>query len=194
VLKTLLRPLLIAIACALVVRGAFFRVYGIPSASMAPTLQPGDQIVVTPYRAPFAREPKRGDVVVFRSPFRRDELLIKRIIATPGDLVASDAGRVTVGGHALAEPYVQRAAASGVIAPQIVPAGCYFVAGDNRENSWDSRSWGVLPRELISGRARLVLWSWGGGSSAPQANAAPVSAPGARAARPRLQRLLERIE
>jgi signal peptidase I len=194
VIKTMLRPLLIAIACALVVRGAFFRVYGIPSASMAPTLQPGDQIVVTPYRTPFAREPKRGDVVVFRSPFRRDELLIKRIIATPGDLVASDAGRVTVGGHALAEPYVQRAAASGVIAPQIVPAGCYFVAGDNRENSWDSRSWGVLPRELISGRARLVLWSWGDGSSEPQANAAPVSAPGARAARSRLQRLLRRIE
>ena len=193
-IKTLLRPLLIAIACALVVRGAFFRVYGIPSASMAPTLQPGDQIVVTPYRAPFAREPKRGDVVVFRSPFRRDELLIKRIIATPGDLVASDAGCVTVGGHALAEPYVQRAAASGVIAPQIVPAGCYFVAGDNRENSWDSRTWGVLPRELISGRARLVLWSWGDGSSQPQANAAPVSAPGTHAVRPRLQRLLERIE
>jgi signal peptidase I len=194
VIKTLLRPLIIAIACALVVRGAFFRVYAIPSASMAPTLQPGDQIVVTPYRAPFAREPKRGDVVVFRSPFRRDELLIKRIIATPGDLVASEAGRVTIGGHTLAEPYVQRAAASGVIAPQIVPAGCFFVAGDNRENSWDSRSWGVLPRELISGRARLVLWSCGDGSSEPQANAAPVSAPGARAVRPRLQRLLKTIE
>ena len=193
-IKTLLRPLLIAIACALVVRGAFFRVYGIPSASMAPTLQPGDQIVVTPYRAPFAREPKRGDVVVFRSPFRRDELLIKRIIATPGDLVASDAGRVTVGGRALAEPYVQRAAASGVIAPQIVPAGCYFVAGDNRENSWDSRTWGVLPRDLVVGRARLVLWSWGDGSFEPQANAAPVAAPQTRAARPRFQRLFKVIE
>src|SRR5205085_4557601 len=128
------------------VRGAFFRVYAIPSASMAPTLQPGDQIVVTPYRVPFASAPRRGDVVVFRSPFRRDELLIKRIIATPGDLIASDAGRVTIGGHPIAEPYLQRPAASGVIAPQIVPACCYFVAGDNRENSWDSRSWGPLPR------------------------------------------------
>jgi len=195
VIKTLLRPLIIAIACALVVRGAFFRVYGIPSASMAPTLQPGDQIVVTPYRAPFAREPRRGDVVVFRSPFRGDELLIKRIIATPGDLVATDAGRVTIGGHALAEPYLQRAASSGAIAPQIVPAGCYFVAGDNRENSWDSRTWGVLPRELISGRARLVLWSCGGSSSEPQANAAaPPSAPGTHAVHPRLQRLFLRIE
>src|ERR1043165_9145962 len=194
-MKTLLRPLIIAIACALVVRGAFFRVYGIPSASMAPTLQPGDQIVVTPYRAPFAREPKRGDVVVFRSPFRSDELLIKRIIATPGDLVATDAGRVGSGGPARAEPYLERAASSGAIAPQIVPAGCYFVAGDNRENSWDSRTWGVLPRELISGRARLILWSCGGSSSEPQAHpAAPSSAPGTHAVRPRLQRVFLRIE
>lgn len=192
-LKTILRPLAIAIACALVVRGAFFRVYAIPSASMAPTLQPGDQIVVTPYRAPFAREPRRGDVVVFRSPLGRDELLIKRIIATPGDLIASANGRVTIGGHTLAEPYVQRAGASGAIAPQIVPSGCYFVAGDNRENSWDSRTWGVLPRELVAGRARLVLWSWGIGSSERQVSAA-VTAPGPRAAHPRLQRLLKAIE
>jgi signal peptidase I len=194
-IKTLIRPLIIAVACALVVRGAFFRVYAIPSASMAPTLQPGDHIVVTPYRTPFACEPKRGDVVVFRSPFRTDELLIKRIIATPGDLIASDAGRITLGGHALAEPYLQRAAASGVIAPQIVPAGCYFVAGDNRENSWDSRTWGVLPRTLIAGRARAVLFSWGDGLSDQQANAAaPLRVPRAHAARPRLQRLLKRIE
>ena len=158
-IKTLFRPLAIAIACALIVRGAFFRVYAIPSSSMAPTLQPGDQIVVTPFRAPFARAPQRGDVVVFRSPSGRDELLVKRIVATPGDLIAADAGRVTVGGHTLAEPYLLRAASSGVIAPQIIPAGCFFVAGDNREDSWDSRSWGVLPADLVVGRARFVLWS-----------------------------------
>lgn len=193
-IKTIFRPLAIAIACALIVRGAFFRVYAIPSASMTPTLQPGDQIVVTPYRTPFASVPKRGDVVVFRSPLGRDELLIKRIVATPGDLIATEAGRVTIGGRALAEPYVQRAAASGVIAPQIVPAGCYFVAGDNRENSWDSRTWGVLPRDLVAGRARLVLWSWGDGSSEPQANATPISDPGTHAARPRLRRLFKSIE
>jgi signal peptidase I len=193
VLKTFFRPLAIAIACALIVRGAFFHVYAIPSASMSPTLQPGDQIVVTPLHAPYACEPRRGDVVVFRSPLGRDELLIKRIIAAPGDLIASTNGRVTVGGHALAEPYVQRAGMSGTIAPQIVPAGCYFVAGDNRENSWDSRSWGVLPRELIVGRARLVLFSWGVGASEPQVRAA-VTAPSAHPAHPRLRRLLRTIE
>lgn len=193
-IKTLFRPLAIAIACALIVRGAFFRVYAIPSLSMAPTLQPGDQIVVTPFRAPFAREPRRGDVVVFRSPSGRDELLVKRIVATPGDLIATDAGRVTVGGRALAEPYLLRAASSGVIAPQIIPAGCFFVAGDNREDSWDSRTWGVLPAELVVGRARLVLWSWGDGLSEPQANAAPMSGAAARAARPHLHRLFKTIE
>ncbi|HEV2720867.1 MAG TPA: signal peptidase I [Thermoanaerobaculia bacterium] len=191
-LKTILRPLVIAIACALVVRGAFFRVYAIPSASMAPTLQPGDQIVVTPYRMPFAHTPRRGDVVVFRSPLGRDELLIKRIIATQGDLIATQNGRVTIGGHTIAEPYVQRDGASGVIAPQIVPAGCYFVAGDNREDSWDSRAWGVLPHELVVGRARLVLWSWNGALSEPRANAAPVAASAASATHGR--RFLLRIE
>jgi len=190
--RTLLQPLAIAIACALIVRGAFFRVYAIPSGSMAPTLQPGDQIVVTPYRAPFARTPERGDVVVFRSPLHPEELLIKRIIATPGDLIETGSGHVLVGGHAMAEPYVLRQAASGLIAPQIIPASCYFVAGDNRENSWDSRSWGVLPRELIVGRARLVLWSWGDGSSEPQANAA-VTTGGALATHPRVDRLFKPI-
>jgi signal peptidase I len=193
VFKTIFRPLAIAIACALVVRGAFFHVYAIPSASMAPTLQPGDQIVVTPFRTPYACEPRRGDVVVFRSPLGRDELLIKRIIAAPGDLIASADGRVTIGGHALAEPYVQRAGTSGMIAPQIVPAGCYFVAGDNRENSWDSRTWGVLPRELIVGRARFVLFSWGNGASKAQVSAAVTTA-SARDAHPRLRRVLRTIE
>jgi len=137
---------------------------------MTPALQSGDQIIVTPYR--FA-QPDHGDVVVFRSPLRADELMVKRIIATPGDLIETHAGRVFVGGHALAEPYVARQAASGTIAPQIIPANCYFVAGDNRDDSLDSRNWGVLPRNLIVGRARWILWSWGDGSLEPRAAAAP---------------------
>jgi len=172
-LITILRPLAIAVALALVVRAAFVRMYAIPSPSMAPTLRSGDQIIVTPYRFPFADQPEQGDVIVFRSPLRADELMVKRIIATPGDLIETHAGRVFVRGHALAEPYVARQAASGTIAPQIIPAGCYFVAGDNRENSLDSRSWGVLPRTAIAGRARMILWSWGDGGGSPRADAAP---------------------
>jgi len=169
---TIVRPIAIAVALAFVIRAAFIGMYAIPSASMAPTLQSGDQIVVTPYRMPFRAQPQQGDVVVFRSPLRADELMVKRIIATPGDLVETHAGRVFVRGHALAEPYVAKQAASGMIAPQIIPADCYFVAGDNRDNSLDSRSWGVLPRDMIVGRARMILWSWGNGSSEPRADAA----------------------
>jgi len=172
-LRLIAEPLAIAIVLAFGVRAAM-RLYVIPSSSMAPTLVPGDHIVVTPYR--FGKTPKRGDVIVFRSPRAADELMIKRVIGTPGDLVETRAGRVIVCGHALSEPYVTAQAASGAIAPQIIPAGSYFVLGDNRADSLDSRSWGVLPREAVVGRARMVLWSSDGrGSSGIVAAASPTA-------------------
>jgi signal peptidase I len=168
-LRLILEPLAIAIGLALLVRHSLFHIYAIPSASMAPTLQPGDRILVTPYHF-FDAPPSRGDVIVFRSP-SADELIVKRIIGTPGDLIESHLGRVMVGKHTLAERYVPDATASGSIAPQIVPANCYFVMGDNRGNSSDSRSWGPLPADLVVGRVRMVLWSSNGGSSEPSAKA-----------------------
>ena len=157
--KSLLRlvgePLAIALLLAIAVRSVV-RVYAIPSESMQPTLFPGDQIAVTPYR--FGSEPARGDVVVFRSPLDRGEFVVKRVIATPGDLISTESGCVMIGGHPLAEPYA-RTATAGVIPPQIVPAGCFFVMGDNRQVSFDSRRWGVLPAAYIVGRARMILWS-----------------------------------
>jgi signal peptidase I len=155
-LRLAIEPLAIAIVLAFGVRAAL-RLYVIPSSSMAPTLVPGDHIVVTPYR--FGKKPNRGDVIVFRSPRAADELMIKRVIGTSGDLVETRAGRVIVCGHALPEPYVAAQATSGVIAAQIIPADTYFVLGDNRADSLDSRSWGVLPREAVVGRAQMVLWS-----------------------------------
>jgi signal peptidase I len=165
-----IRPIAIAIALALVARAAV-RIYTIPSASMEPTLQVGDHIVVTP-----CERPQVGDVIVFRAPRGGDELLVKRVIATPGDLVEARAGRVVVSGHTVGEPYVAKQAASGAIPAQIVAADSYFVMGDNREDSLDSRSWGAVPRELVVGRVRLVLFS-SGGSGLPQANAQTISAP-----------------
>jgi signal peptidase I len=181
-IRLILEPMAIAVGLALLVRGAF-RMYAIPSASMAPTLQAGDHILVTPYRTPFlADRPERGDVIVFRSPHDPDELLVKRVVALPGDLVESRGGRVRIGMHAVAEPYLLAPAESGAISAQIVPADSYFVMGDNRANSWDSRNWGALPRELVVGRARMILWSSGDGSagdgsSEPSAHAATVSRP-----------------
>ena len=92
-LRLVAEPLAIAIVLAFGVRAAM-RLYVIPSSSMAPTLVPGDHIVVTPYR--FGKKPNRGDVIVFRSPRTADELMIKRVIGTPGDLVETRAGRVIV--------------------------------------------------------------------------------------------------
>jgi len=129
--RLILTPLAIALALAFAARTAV-HIYSIPSASMEPTLLAGDHIVVTAYHG----APKRGDVIVFRTPVSTNELMVKRIAGTPGDAVEAGAGRVV-----------------------IVPAGCYFVVGDNRQDSFDSRNWGVLPRDLIVGRARLVLWS-----------------------------------
>jgi signal peptidase I len=167
--RLIAEPILFAIVLALIVRTSLFRIYAIPSPSMTPTLEVGDHIVATPFRDD---SPARGDVVVFRSPASDDELMVKRVIAMPGDLVESRAGRVLVGGHTVAEPYLREPAMSGTIEPLIVPAGCYFVMGDNRANSFDSRNWGVLPAERIVGRARLVLWSAGDGSTEPSAHAA----------------------
>jgi len=129
---------------------------------MAPTLEVGDQILVTRY---VRSEPDRGDVVVFHSPADASELMVKRVIGVPGDLVDSRLGRVRIGGHTFPESYVLRPAASGAIEAQVIPARSYYVMGDNRGDSIDSRSWGVVPRAAIVGRARMVLWSSAPGSS-----------------------------
>ena len=155
-IRLIIEPLAIAIALAFLVR-ATIRIYVIPSFSMAPTLMAGDHIVVTSYR--FRSEPQPGDVIVFRSPKAAGELMVKRVIGTPGDVVETREGRVIVRDHALAEPYVATQASTGLIPPQRIPADSYFVLGDNRTDSLDSRSWGLLPRADVLGRARLILWS-----------------------------------
>jgi signal peptidase I len=156
--RLFVEPLAVAIVLAFFVRAAL-RLYVIPSSSMAPTLMAGDHIVVTPYH--FGSKPQPGDVIVFRSPRSAGELMVKRVIAASGDLVETRDGHVIVRGHAIAEPYVAAQANTVVVSPQIVPADCYFVLGDNRADSLDSRNWGVLPRSAVLGRARMILWSSG---------------------------------
>jgi signal peptidase I len=176
-LRTILQPLAVAIGLAVVARAAV-HIYSIPSLSMAPTLEAGDQILVTRY---IRSAPERGDVIVFRSPVNAEELMVKRIVGVPGDRIDSRLGRVRVGGYTLPEPYVLRVATSGAIETQTVPHDAYFVMGDNRESSLDSRVWGFVPRTHIVGRATLVLWSTphplageahaeGGGATAPRVN------------------------
>ena len=151
----ILQPIGIAVGLAMIVRAAM-HIYSIPSASMSPTLEVGDQIVVTRY---FGREPERGHVIVFESPSDSRELLVKRVIGVPGDLIDSRLGRVRIGTHTLPEPYLRRQAATGAIESQLIPQNSYYVLGDNRDESIDSRNWGVVSGDRIVGRARLVLWS-----------------------------------
>ena len=110
--------------------------------------------------------PARGDVVVFVAPPQPGLDYVKRVIALPGDTISVENGVPTVDGVTLKEFYVdsQRMGASPSdqqIRNMVVPPGEYFVMGDNRAESFDSRSWGFLPRGNIIGRATLVYWPLG---------------------------------
>jgi signal peptidase I len=189
--RLILEPLAVAIGLAVIVRASLVRLYTIPSESMTPTLQVGDHILVTPYGS---RGPAPGDVVVFHSFSDPAELLVKRVVAVPGDLVEAHEGRVFIGGKPLREPYLAAPAASGELDPQIVPTECFFVMGDNRPSSQDSRSWGCVPRDQIIGRARLVLWSSSSGASLNEAQAATRSERAVRRTSLRAGRIFKCIE
>jgi signal peptidase I len=103
------------------------------------------------------RAPRRGDVVVFRFPNQLERDFIKRIIGEPGDEVQVKDGLVFVNGGALDEKYILERPNYN-FGPEIVPDNQYFVLGDNRNNSYDSRSWGFVPEEDIVGRAWVSYW------------------------------------
>jgi signal peptidase I len=177
-LRSIIQPLLIAAGLALLIRTTLFQIYSIPSESMEPTLQVGDHIVVAPYREFFwPGAPQRGDVIVFRQPAHVDAFLVKRVIGMPGDLVESEAGRVRVDGHTLAEPYLASHQVTDRLPAQLVPENAYFVLGDHRTDSLDSRDWGFVPRELVVGRAQMVVWSAAGMQATPFAHAATPRPP-----------------
>jgi signal peptidase I len=117
-----------------------------------PFVDAGDQ----PERFLF-RGPQRGDVVVFRFPRDPTRDFIKRIIGVPGDTVEVIGGRVSVNGIQLQENYIL-SQPNYDVPKQIVPAGSYFVLGDNRNNSFDSHSWGFVPEENIIGQAVFSYW------------------------------------
>lgn len=111
----------------------------------------------------YFHEPRRGDVVVFKPPISEDEY-IKRIIALPGDSISIQNGKIYINGQVLEENYLDSTLYTsggayledGMV--KIIPEGEYFVAGDNRPHSYDSRSWGPISKKAITGRAWLVYW------------------------------------
>jgi signal peptidase I len=166
----------VAVAAALAVQAFIVKPYRIPSPSMASTLVNGDRILVNRLSYAFGQI-SRGDVVVFHWPKDEKLVFVKRVIGLPGDVLSLRDGHVFVNGKLLKEPYVLRddgrpeptlnadelaIAASdlpwGLERPYKVPAGCFFVMGDNRMESDDSRDWGVVPRRDVIGRAFMRYW------------------------------------
>lgn len=175
--------LLIAIVFVNFARIFAFQAFKIPSPSMEDNLLTGDHIIVNKFiygpKDPLAprllplRDPARGDVVVFRNPKNLQEDYVKRVIGLPGETVTIRARKVFIDGKELAEPYAFFADArtypgDGVLpyrprdhfGPYVVPQRAYFVMGDNRDHSYDSRWWGPVRRSVIKGRAFMVYWSF----------------------------------
>lgn len=141
----------------LVVLLTLVRNYKIEGTSMAPTLAPAEYILVDKLAYRVFGDPDRGDVVVFRD-WNDEQDYIKRIIGLPGEAVDVRDGRVFIDGMPLDEPYLQGAPTGGGGGPTVLGPDDYFVLGDNRGNSSDSRVHGPLQRDHIVGRAWLTYW------------------------------------
>jgi signal peptidase I len=140
------------------VRPFVVEAFYIPSESMVPTLKVGDRVLVNKFIYRFT-EPKRGDIVVFKSVEGGDEDLIKRVVGVPGDKISVRNGRLFVNGEPQREPYVNKKYPDrSFSAPTTVPKGHIFVMGDNRTNSQDSRVFGPVPKRNIEGEAFLRFW------------------------------------
>ncbi len=164
--------LMAVLLCTVVLRTYVVQSFSIPSLSMAPTLQVGDRIIVNKlsYRV---HEVHRGDIVVFaRPPLEMQNYtdLVKRVIGLPGETISSRNGKVYINGKLLAEPWLPPGPQSytgaltdgnqqyNLPGPAKIPAGEYYVMGDNRTDSEDSRFFGPIPKSLIVGRAVAVVW------------------------------------
>jgi signal peptidase I len=152
-----------AMLVALIVKTFLVQAFYIPSGSMLPTLQENDRVLVNKLSYDL-HDVRRGDIVVFRSPNEgeggvRD--LIKRVIALPGETVESRDGRILIDGKLLEEPYLGPDVVTGPLEAQKVPPNGYWVMGDNRPNSRDSRFFGPIDESLIVGRAFVRVWPIG---------------------------------
>jgi signal peptidase I len=165
----------VAVVAVLIFQAEVAKPYRIPSPSMEPTLhcakpadgcksRVSDRVIANRLVYRF-RQPKRGDIIVFKAPpqvraaCQAGGTFVKRIVGLPGEAVSLRLGRVFIDGDRLSEPYLRpayRGTESGIWPRS--PRNGYFVLGDNRAKSCDSRRWGVVPRENIIGRAEVTYW------------------------------------
>jgi len=178
--------ILIAVILALFVRTFVLQAFKIPTGSMENNLLIGDHLLVNKFiYAPYASSLeralmpigtiKRGDVIVFKSPVEPERDLIKRVIGLPGERLEQKNKKIYIDGKPLDEPYVHfleeprrnsdlsEGTGSDVrenYGPVTVPPNQYFMMGDNRDNSADSRYWGFMPADYVKGKAVLIYWSY----------------------------------
>jgi len=169
----------IALLVALIVRSLLVQAFKIPSSSMENTLLVGDHIFVNKlvygYHIPFMKgrvlelsKPKHGDIIVFVFPEDASKDFIKRVVGVPGDVIEVKQKGIIRNGEALTEDYAQYIDEAGPEAydhtwkdlpPLKVPPGKYFVLGDNRDRSYDSRFWGFVDTEAVIGKAMFIYFS-----------------------------------
>lgn len=154
--------LAVAVGLAFAVRAFVLQTYFIPSPSMEPTLLVGDRILVDKLSY-HLHGVHRGDIIVFATPPKETsdpaiKDLVKRVIGLPGDTISSSGGRVYINGKPLPEPWLPPGTVTTGIATQRIPPNEYFVMGDNRSDSQDSRFFGPISRSLIVGRVVVRIW------------------------------------
>jgi len=177
-LRQNVESLLLAVFVALLVRSSVVEAFWVPSGSMLPTIQIGDHLFVNKLaygmHLPFFDHEvtqwsplHRSDVVVFTSPVDRHIDLIKRVIAVAGDTVEIRNKRLYINGEEVPDPHAtftdnrtSDAAPRDRFGPVTVPQGKFFVMGDNRDQSYDSRYWGFADEHDVKGQATFIYWSW----------------------------------
>ncbi|MDY0275868.1 MAG: signal peptidase I [Desulfomicrobium sp.] len=176
-LKEYAEALIVALVLAFFIRSFVIQAFKIPSGSMLQTLQIGDHLLVTKFaygvKIPFTnimiyeREgPRHGDIIVFDFPEDPSKDFIKRVVGLPGDEIEIRDKQVFRNGEELVESYIQHVDMDRFIprrdsfGPITVPENQYFVLGDNRDESYDSRFWGCVERKTIAGKALILYWSW----------------------------------
>jgi len=178
VLRDWAEALIFALILALFIRSFVVQAFKIPSGSMLETLQIGDHLLVNKFiygvKLPLTditlfdvSDPEFGDVIVFEYPKDPSKDYIKRLIGLPGDTIQVVDNHLVRNGQPVDEPYLSGLPARGSLVrvdfgPITVPDGQYFMLGDNRNNSMDSRYWGFVDRSAIVGKAWRIYWSWEG--------------------------------
>ena len=172
--------IIIAVLLALVIRTYLVQAFKIPSGSMEDTLAIGDHLLVSKFmygtKIPFTdtriltvRNPRQGDVIVFEYPEDPSKDFIKRVIGVPGDVVEGKDKKVYVNGKLYENPHEihkekelipKEMNPRDTFGPVTVPPNSYFVMGDNRDRSYDSRFWKFVRRVQIKGLAFIKYWSW----------------------------------